>query len=65
MRQSLIQSIVVFVAFALAAAVLLIVAPTQADLYARSVLLAFGAALFGAGLTVLLVRVTSLFTAQR
>lgn len=65
MRQSLIQSVVLFVAFALAAAVLLIAAPTQADLYARSVMLAMGAALFGAGLTVFVLRVTSSFTTQR
>jgi hypothetical protein len=65
MRQSLIQSVVLFVAFALAAAVLLIAAPALADLYARSVMLAMGAALFGAGLTVFVLRVTSSLTTQR
>jgi hypothetical protein len=45
--------------------VLLIAAPAQADLYARSVMLAMDVALFGAGLTVFVLRVTSSFTTQR
>lgn len=65
MRRSLIESVVLFVAFALAAAVLLIAAPTQADVYARSVMLAMGAALFGAGLTVFVLRVISSLMTQR
>ncbi|HET8906292.1 MAG TPA: hypothetical protein VFN11_04940 [Ktedonobacterales bacterium] len=44
---------------------LLIAALAQADLYARSVMLAMDVALFGAGLTVFVLRVTSSFTTQR
>lgn len=65
MRSPIVQSIVLFVGLAVAAAVLMIVAPALSDTYARTALLAVAAALFGAGLTVFLLRITSLDASQR
>lgn len=65
MRSPIVQSIILFVGLAVAAAVLMIVAPALSDTYARTVLLAVAAALFGAGLTVFLLRITSLDAPQR
>ena len=59
MQRSLVQSVVLFVALALAAAVLLVAAATVGDSFARAALLAVGAALLGAGLTVFLLRATA------
>ena len=50
------QSVVLLVGLAVAAAILVIVGATLSDAYSRLVLLAFGAALFGAGLTAFMVR---------
>ncbi|MGE5334561.1 MAG: hypothetical protein ACM3N4_07670 [Nitrososphaerota archaeon] len=60
MRQSLVQSVVLFVGLTIAAAILMVLAPTLGDTYARTVMLAVAAALFGSGLTTFLVRMTSL-----
>ncbi|HKW23297.1 MAG TPA: hypothetical protein VJO13_18075 [Ktedonobacterales bacterium] len=65
MRQPVVQSVVLFVGLVLAAAVLLIAAPTLSDPYARTVLPVFAAALFASGLTVFLLRATSVATPQR
>jgi hypothetical protein len=65
MRQSVVQSVVLFIGLAFAAAVLVIVTPLLSDPYARTVLPVFAAALFAAGLTVFLLRVTSLAAPQR
>ena len=65
MHQSIMLSVVLFVGLAFAAAALLIAAPTLSDAYARTALLAFAAALFAAGLTVFLLRVTALAAPQR
>jgi hypothetical protein len=65
MRPPIVQSIVLFVGLAVAAAVLMIVAQALSDAYARTALLAVAAALFGAGLTVFLLRITSLNAPQR
>ncbi|HET9980247.1 MAG TPA: hypothetical protein VFQ32_07380 [Ktedonobacterales bacterium] len=59
MRQSFIQSTIVFVGLALAAAVLMVTGATVGDSYARTALLTVAAALLGAGLTVFLLRVTT------
>lgn len=59
MRQSFVQSTVVFVGLALAAAVLMVAAATVGDGYARTALLTVAAALLGAGLTVFMLRVTT------
>ena len=64
MRLPIIQSIVLFVGLAVAAAVLMIVAAVLSDSYVRTALLAVAAALFGAGLTVFLLRITSLNAPQ-
>lgn len=50
------QSVVLLVGLAAAAAILVIVGATLSDAYTRLVLLAFGVALFAAGLTAFLVR---------
>jgi hypothetical protein len=60
MRQSVILSVVLFIGLAVAASALLLSAPALGDSFARNVMLAFAAALFSAGLTVFLVRVTAL-----
>ncbi|HEX5158847.1 MAG TPA: hypothetical protein VFW17_16670 [Ktedonobacterales bacterium] len=65
MRLSIVQSVILFVGLVVAAAALLIAAPTLSDPYARTVLPAFAAALFASGLTVFLLRVTSAVTPQR
>lgn len=59
MRESRIQSTVLFVGLALAAAVLMAAAATVGDTFARTAALSVAAALLGAGLTVFLLRVTA------
>ncbi len=59
MQRSFVQSVVLFIALALAAAVLLVAAGAVGDSFARAALLAVGAALLGAGLTVFLLRATA------
>ncbi len=64
MRQSIVLSTVLFVALAVAAAVLLIAAASLGDAFGRTALLTVAAALLGSGLTVFLLRVTSLVAPQ-
>lgn len=64
MRGSIVQSVLVFVALSLAAAALLIVGGVLGEVFARTVLVAFAAALFSAGLVFFLLRATSAATAN-
>lgn len=60
MRQSIVLSTVLFVALTAAAAIMLVAAASLGDAFGRTVLLTVAAALIGSGLTVFLLRMTSL-----
>jgi hypothetical protein len=56
MQRITIYAVLLFIAFTAAMGAMLVAAQGQADLYTRTVLIALGSAIFGSGLTVLLVR---------
>jgi hypothetical protein len=58
-NRSTTYAVVLFVGLAVAAAVLLIAASAITDALARSILTQMGAAIFGSGLTVFLLRLLS------
>ncbi|MBA3825731.1 MAG: hypothetical protein H0X24_17765 [Ktedonobacterales bacterium] len=56
MQRNTLYAIILFCGFAVATGALLVAAQSMADAYARTVLISMGSALFGAGLTVLVLR---------
>lgn len=59
MRRTTTEAIILFVALAVAAAALLFAGSVIADAFARAVLIQMGCVVFGAGLTVFLLRLLS------